>query len=210
MHLRRIMPALALAALGGAGFAPMAGAETIGRVDRVQNEVTAEAGESVRRLAASDPVEFGDRLRAHEDARLEATLIDDTQLTLGANAELVVDEYVYAPGAIGGRMALTVLGGTFLFRGGRVEAPGGGNVTITTAFATLGVRGTTVWGGPLDGAFAVFVIEGEVTVTNAGQTVTLTNGEGTTIPAADGAPEAPVQWGQARIDRAFETVTFTP
>lgn len=208
MHLRSSLAAMSF--LSALSFGSAAMAEVIGQVDRVQNEATAEAQGNVRKLAAADPVAFGDVLRAHAASRLEATLIDDTQLTLGENSVLTVDEYVYDPAKSGGRMALTILGGTFLFKGGRVEAPEGGNVTLTTSFATLGVRGTTVWGGPLDGAFAVFVLDGEVTVTNGGATVTLTNGTGTTIQSETSAPEAPVTWGQARIDRAIATISFGP
>lgn len=208
MHLSS--PLALVSFLSALSLAVPAMADVIGQVDRVQNEATAEAQGNVRKLAAADPVAFGDVLRAHEASRLEATLIDDTQLTLGENSVLTVDEYVYDPAKAGGRMALTILGGTFLFKGGRVEAPEGGNVTLTTSFATLGVRGTTVWGGPLDGAFAVFVLDGEVTVTNGGATVTLTNGTGTTIASETSAPEAPVNWGQARIDRAIATISFGP
>lgn len=189
----------------GAGMAETA---PIGQVDRVQNSVTADNAGKVRALAVADPLYFGEVLTSTADARLEATLADETQITLGENSSLVIDEFIYEPGTEGGSLAVKVLEGTFLFVGGKVEGPTGGNVEISTPFATLGIRGTTVWGGPLDGAFAVFVAAGEVTVTNAGQTVTLTPNMGTTITDAASPPQAPVEWKQEKVDRAFATMSF--
>ncbi len=196
-----------LSALGLAILSGWAEAQPIGQADRVRNEVTAESGGGTRTLAVGDAVLFGDKLSTGKDARLEARLDDETRLTLGENATLTLDEFIYAPEKSGNRLALAVLGGAFLFVGGRVEG-GDGQVQITTSFATLGVRGTTVWGGPLDGAYAVLVLEGEVTVTNAGSTVTLTTGEGTTIADEVSAPQPPVTWATAKVDRAIATVAF--
>ena len=150
----------------------------------------------------------GDMLVSHEQARLEATLRDATRITLGQNAELHIDDFLYAEGTPGGTLALRVLDGTFLFVGGKVEGPTGGNVRITTGFATLGVRGTTVWGGPLDGSYAVLVLKGEVTVSNGGGTVTLRANEGTTVADPASPPEPAVTWAKAKVDRALATISF--
>jgi hypothetical protein len=101
-----------------------------------------------------------------------------------------------------------VLEGTFLFVGGQSEQSEGGDVQIATTFATLGVRGTTVWGGPIDGAFGVLVLDGEVNVTNAGQSVTLGPGQGTTIADPQAAPQPVVVWPQDKVDRAIASVSF--
>lgn len=186
----------------------LADSSAIGQVDRVQNSVTAEREGATRHLAVQSPLFTADLLQSHKAARLEATLGDDTKITLGENAALRVEDFLYTPGSTGGRLSMRVLNGAFLFIGGKVEAPTGGNVEIATNFATLGIRGTTVWGGPLDGAFAVLVLSGEVTVTNAGTTVTLTPNTGTTIANADSAPQPPVVWGQDKIDRAIATISF--
>jgi hypothetical protein len=188
--------------------AAMAEEVAIGQAERVQASVTAESGGKERVLAAASPLFFGDALASQAGARLEAKLADDTRLTLGENARLVIDEFVYSPGAPGARLALSVLQGTFLFVGGRTEDSEGGEVEIVTTFATLGVRGTTVWGGPIDGAFGVLVLEGEVNVTNGGQSVTLGPGQGTTIEGPQGAPQPVVVWPQQKVDRAIASISF--
>lgn len=188
--------------------AGMAEKSAIGQAEKVQASVTAESGGKQRALAAASPLFFGDALASEDGARLEARLADDTRLTLGENARLVIDEFVYSPGAPGARLALSVLQGTFLFVGGRTEASEGGEVQIVTTFATLGVRGTTVWGGPIDGAFGVLVLDGEVSVTNAGQSVTLGPGQGTTIAGPGATPQPVVVWPQEKVDRAIATISF--
>lgn len=192
----------------GANGAP-AQSDPIGLVDRVQNTVIADNDGVQRALAVTDPIYFGETLTSQAAARLEATLADDSQITLGENSSIKIDEFIYEPGSEGGSLTLKVLEGTFLFVGGKVEGPNGGDVEITTPFATLGIRGTTVWGGPLDGAFAVFVAEGEVTVTNAGASVTLTPNMGTTVADATSPPQDPVQWKQDKVDRALATISFS-
>lgn len=202
---RAAILALAIAASGPA----LAEAAPVGQVDRIQNLVTAQRDGSTRDLALKSPLFADELLQSHDAARLEATLGDDTKITLGENAVLRIENFLYTPGSTGGRLSMKVLNGAFLFIGGKVEAPTGGNVDIATNFATLGIRGTTVWGGPLDGAFAVLVLSGEVTVTNAGTTVTLTPNTGTTIANADSPPQPPVVWGQDKVDRAIATISFS-
>ena len=42
---------------------------------------------------------------------------DGTQLTLGENATLVVDEFIYDPSKSGGALSLSVIRGAFLYVG---------------------------------------------------------------------------------------------
>ena len=95
-------------------------------------------------------------------ARLEAKLDDGTVLTLGQKGKLTVDEFVYRPGEQGNKLVLNATQGAFLFVGGKIEGPTGGNVSIKTPVGSLGVRGTTVWGGRIDGGFGVLLLKGEV------------------------------------------------
>lgn len=180
---------------------------TVGAVDAVQGAAEAVSAGRTRDLANTDPVLFGDRLRTGADSRLAVHLDDDTKLTLGEKAGLTIDRFVYNPDKGAGALALKVARGAFLFVGGKVEAAKGARVTITTASATLGVRGTTVWGGPLDGRFGVFVAEGRVTVRSRRGTVTLTRGQGTLVDS-QGRPSRVTTWAQPRIDRAFATVAI--
>jgi hypothetical protein len=138
---------------------------------------------------------------------LEAKLDDGTVLTLGEKGKLTVDEFVFKPGEQGNKLVLNVTKGAFLFVGGKIEGPTGGNVSIKTPVGTLGVRGTTVWGGRIDGGYGVLVLKGEVWVKTAHGTVDLKEGAGTMIFGKK-APQKAAAWPEDRTKRAVATISF--
>jgi hypothetical protein len=180
--------------------------EQVGKVDKVQGEASAYQQSQRRSLSPAAAVLYQDRLRTGASARLQATLLDGSQLTLGENGSLTVDDFVYKPGRRGGTLAIKVRG-AFLFVGGKVEGPRGGNVTIDTPIGTLGVRGTTVWGGRIDGGYGVIVLDGQVEVKTAKGTVVLNKGQGTMMWGG-GGPGKPAAWPDRRVKKAVATITF--
>jgi hypothetical protein len=90
---------------------------TVGAVDRVQAHADATQAWQTRPLAVNSDVYFKDRRHSGESARLQATLKDGAQLTLGENATLVVDEFVYDPFRSPGELSLRVVKGAFLTLG---------------------------------------------------------------------------------------------
>jgi hypothetical protein len=179
---------------------------TVGAVDKVQERAVAIQAGASRDLAASGPVYFRDKMQTGPGARLETKLDDGTVLTLGAKGKMTIDEFVYHPGETGNKLAIKVTKGAFLFVGGKIEGPTGGNVTIQTPVGTLGVRGTTVWGGPIDGGFGVLVLKGEVWVKTPHGMVDLKQGDGTMIFGKK--PEKAAPWPDERTRRAVATVSF--
>jgi len=194
--------AIILASLG------IARAETlaVGNVNESQGENQATLAGQTRALGSGNAVFFGDRIRTGADARLNAVLTDGSKLTLGEKGSLVIDQFVYNPGAQGGKLAVRVPKGAFLFVGGKIEGPTGGNVSIQTPVGTLGVRGTTVWGGPIDKGFGVLVLSGEVTVKTRHGTVTLREGQGTMVFGLK--PGKPAPWPADRVKRAVASISF--
>jgi hypothetical protein len=180
---------------------------TVGSVDKVQAHVDATQAGETRALAANSDVFFRDRCHSGEGARLQATLKDGAQLTLGENATLVVDQFVYDPFRSRGELSLRVVKGAFLYVGGRVEGLTGAKVRIQTPAAAIGVRGTTVWGGPIDNGYGVIALSGEVTVTGRRGTVTLKQGQGTML-FGDGKPQRAAAWSAGRMRRAVASITF--
>ena len=180
---------------------------TVGAVDKVQAQVEATQAGQTRALVVKSEVYFRDRCHSREGARLQATLKDGTQLTLGENATLVVDEFIYDPFRSRGELLVRVVKGAFLYVGGRIEGETGANVQIRTPVAAIGVRGTTVWGGPIDNGYGVTVLSGEVTVTGRRGTVTLKQGQGTML-FGDGNPPRAAACPTARGKRAVASITF--
>lgn len=196
------LPALVI----GAGV--LAGESQIGAAERVENRATAQSADRVRALGRADVVYFDELLRTHEAARLELRLVDDTRVTMGANAALRLDRFVFSSAEPGGALGIRLLEGAMLFTGGAVEGPDGGNVRIRARFAAITVRGTTLWAGPIDDAYGVLVLSGEARVANAGRVVTLVPGEGTTLRTTASPPSAPVVWPQDKVDRALAAVAL--
>lgn len=74
------------------------------------------------------------------DSAMTMRFIDNTSLTLGANAEIVVDDMVFNPDDHDGDVVNIRLGkGTFYFISGKVAKE---KVTLVTPTATIGIRGT--------------------------------------------------------------------
>lgn len=180
----------------------------VGGVERLEQEATATFEADTRRLAVEDAVFFQDLLETSQQARLAVALADGTRLTLGENASLRIDEFVYTPDSSTAEVGISLLKGAFQFVGGDAENMENSEVEINTGVGTLGVRGTTVWGGRIDGSFGVLVLEGSVTVRNESGEVTLGPGEGTMVDALDAQPSAPKTWPEEKVQRALSTVSF--
>jgi hypothetical protein len=165
-----------------------------------------QAGQT-RALVVESEVYFRDRCHSREGARLQATLKDGTQLTLGENATLVVGEFIYDPSMSRGALSIRVVKGAFLYVGGRIEGVNRATVQIRTPVGAIGLRGTTVWGGPIDNGYGVIVLSGEATVTGRRGTVTLKQGQGTML-FADGKPQRAAAWPAGRMKRAVASITF--
>ena len=181
----------------------------VGDVTRIQKTAIATFETSTRPLSTESPVLFEDLLQTGSGARLAVKLADGSEVTLGENCSLLVDAFVYSPENSQGELALDVIQGAFLFVGGKVEDVPNADVSINTPVGTLGIRGTTVWGGLIDDGFGVLTLEGEVIVSNTAGEVRLGPGEGTMISAPGQAPTAPKVWPEEKKTRAFATVNFS-
>ena len=192
----------ALVAFGA--FGASAPAQEVGTVTRVQGSAVAQRADEVMRLAPEVSVIRDDTVATGERSRLEVLLRDDSTLTLGENGRLVLDELIVGSGETTLRMSVS---GAFRLASAALRHTR--DSEITTPLATIGIRGTELWGGPIDGAYGVFLIEGEISVsTEIGTVVLDTPGTGTTLRAADAPPSVPVTWPQTKVDRAVAAVSF--
>jgi len=205
----RTMFYAAAAALAMLAVQPASAADPIGSVSRIQGESSAIVDGASAPLDLGASVFLNQEVSTGEAARLELTFSDGTQLTLGEKAKMILDSFVYSPADGTGKLSMAVTG-AFRFVSGQVTKQRETQVAVTTPVATVGIRGTEFWGGPIDDqALGVFLIEGAVTVTNANGEQTLdTPGQGTNIATPDAAPGPVTFWPQAKVDRAIATVAF--
>jgi ferric-dicitrate binding protein FerR (iron transport regulator) len=189
-------------------------ADPVGRVNKVQNEVQVISASGAAAAVIGTQVHMKDELRTGAGARLQVTFRDNTVLTLGENARLVIDRYVYDPGSGVGETVLQAAAGAFRFATGRMGNLKDKNISVVTPVAQIGVRGTEFWGGPIDGRYGVFLIAGEITVTTQGGSIALSgSGQGTDLPSPDlpaplDPPGVASPWPAEKVARAVDSVAL--
>lgn len=181
----------------------------IGVVDKVENEAKIVAGDNATAAIIGTPVRMRDELRTGAEGRLKITFRDETVLTLGEKASVIIDRYVYDPDKDIGETVLQATKGAFRFATGRIKAMKQHKIAVSTPVADIGVRGTEFWGGPIEGQYGVLLLGGKVTVSNQAGSVTLSApGQGTDIPSPLDAPGAVKPWGTDKIARAVASVAL--
>jgi hypothetical protein len=199
---RAFIVALLLAAVSPVALA----ADPIGKVDRVQGNAEGATDGTPAAIAAGSPVLLNEVMTTGPGARLALTLDDSTALTLGENAKLTIDRFVYDPS--GANALHANVAGAFRYISGKLQPGATRDASVTTPSAVIGVRGTDFWGGPIDGQIGVVLLDGSVTVTTATGTATLaTPGQGVNINAAT-ALSAVTTWPDDKRNRALATVAF--
>jgi len=179
----------------------------VGKVERVVGTAIAAHETTERALAAADALYFQDLIRTGDKARLSATLADGTDITLGAQASLLIDEFVYDPGASKRTLTLRSIAGAFVVAVDELKGLIDDKVALRTPVGVIDIDGAQVWGGLIDDAYGILALEGTAAVTTPAGMVALQQGEGISIE--DPAVPATVKtWPDDKVRRAFATVNM--
>ena len=108
--------------------------------------------------AVGSPVHTNDTVSTGAKGRLQVTFRDQTNLTLGENATVVIDRYVFDPDASVGEAALNTTKGAFRLATGRLSQMTKKNITVSSPFAAMAVRGTDFWWGSVQGQYGVLLV----------------------------------------------------
>ncbi|WP_269583252.1 FecR domain-containing protein [Roseibium sp. Sym1] len=87
-----------------------------------------------------DNVIYNERIETSGSGLVQVLLVDGSTFTVGANSDLVIDEFVYDPNAGTGKLVSTFGKGVARFVGGKLSKKRGG-VTVRTPVGTIGIRG---------------------------------------------------------------------
>ena len=117
-----------------------AGALPIGKAESVVPATTYVHGGAARDLVINDVVEQADVIRTTSNGSTRIRLLDDTMLTVGPNAEILLDKGIF-DGSQARTLSITVVNGAMRFVSGLSSRE---SYEIKTPLATLGVRGTVV------------------------------------------------------------------
>lgn len=153
---------------------PAAGAQRVGAAAAVHGIVQLAAVSGVRevgrKVASGEPIYLGDRITTGLKGRLQIMLLDETVFTIGPKAVIMIDEFVYDPNTSKGKIAATILKGTFRFVTGRISKRDPSKMVVRLPVGSIGIRGTSV-AGHTDGVSATVVLLGPGPNTNTGERV---------------------------------------
>lgn len=182
MKLTRREALVATAALGVAGAARAEDVEDgIGGVEDIVNYAWSTVAPDPREeMELEDDVYLNEVVETGEESALVVKFSDGSKLTLGENAKIVIDKYVYNPSTSTGEQAVTLTKGAFRFLSGSVPKA---NVKITTPTVTIGIRGTElIFDVADDGETEMSTVSGEADATDgSGETLTVAADESVVI-----------------------------
>jgi hypothetical protein len=135
--------AVAGVSLGGAAIAA-AGPQVVGIAAAVVNKVTIRqvGAPQYRPLLVRQRVALADQVATGERSQLQLLLLDKSTFTVGPNARLTIDRFVYDPH--GRSLAATVAKGAFRFMSGRPDRSGDASID-TPARSVSAVPSSRVW-----------------------------------------------------------------
>jgi hypothetical protein len=141
--------------------APALADDGIGKLVSMENEVWGTAVGAARIALAEAAAIFRNQLlETGDESAAEVRFIDASKLTLGANANAMMDEYVFAGDA--SKSVLTLTKGAFRFVSGQMPEK---NMKLKTPTVTIGIRGTELKIDVYDdGATELSTIEGAATI----------------------------------------------
>jgi len=141
-------------------------------VEAVQSPAWRDRGGVTVPLAAGMELKSGDVLRTGAGARAYLMLAEGSRVKLGEAARFTFHSRSLQP-AKSFRGALDVLAGAFRYTTGKLTKARSREVSIRVGTATIGIRGTDLWGRTDRDGDMVALLEGRIEVTRGGQTVEL-------------------------------------
>ena len=139
--------------------AAQTGAAAIGVTASVIKDVRLSNARSpkARPVVLRQRIALADLIQTGQGSQLQVLLLDRSSFSIGANATLRIDRFVYDP-ARGRNSGASVTRGAFRFMSG--QANRANNTAISSPVATIGIRGTVLEGAVGEGAAKI--AQGEV------------------------------------------------
>ncbi|MEA3004125.1 MAG: hypothetical protein QOH81_2913 [Sphingomonadales bacterium] len=136
--------AAAVAAASLVASPVLAQANAVGTQAAIRNKVEIRSAQTrkTRPAVLRERVILNDEVRTGGASQLQILLLDRTVFTVGANARVAIDRFVYDPAANSRAVGVSVARGAFRFMSGRTLGKPVGPVSVRTPVATIGIRGT--------------------------------------------------------------------
>jgi hypothetical protein len=154
------------------GLALPAGAVPQATVEAVQMPAWFSRDGRLQPLAPGQELRNGDVVNTGEGARATLRLAEGSAVKLGQGARMTFYSRSANPVRYF-RGALDIATGAFRYTTGLLRRAAGRDLTVRVGTATIGIRGTDVWGRSSDQEDLVCLLEGQVEIQHQGQTTTL-------------------------------------
>ena len=120
---------------------PAAHAVEVGVAAAVNSEAfgTPPGGARATKVLGANVI-YKERIETGASGLVQVLLVDGSSFTVGANSDLVIDEFVYDPNSGSGKLVATFSKGVARFVGGKLSKKRGG-VRVNTPVGTIGIRG---------------------------------------------------------------------
>jgi hypothetical protein len=182
LSLRAALVGVALLALHGTQASARVGVTSATDGDPLGKPPT--ANERVLRIGID--IQADEVVTTTNDDRAHLVFLDGTALTVGPNARVVIDKFVYDPDTKKGELALTAGKGVFRLVGGKISKTTA--ITVTTPSGTIGIRGgISIFSVSSLQTICNFIFGNSMTVTGSGSTQTATR-PGSQVIVNSGSP----------------------
>jgi hypothetical protein len=157
-----------LAALVFLAAPPLAVAqEKIGAATAVNPDTSGTPpGAAIRQVVIGQDVVHNERITTGVRGQTQILFLDQSSLTIGENADLTIDDFVFDPATSTGKLAMSTTKGILRYVGGALSKNANA-VSMVTPSGTLGIRGGVflMWLAPNGRLDVVFLYGNGLTVT---------------------------------------------
>lgn len=146
--------------------------------------------EAERVLRIGVDVQANELITTNANDRAHLLFLDGSSLTVGPNAQLTIDKFVFDPNTKTGELAINASKGVLRLVGGKISknAP----ITVTTPANTVGIRGgIAILDVKANQTDSVFVFGKDMTVSAGGQTQVATRAGSMIVTNLGGPPGLP-------------------
>jgi hypothetical protein len=200
--LRPIMALTAAVALAAPALA-----QTVGVNAAIRNKVLTKPANvaDLRPAVLKARVTLGEQVVTAGSSMLQILLLDRSNFTVGANARVTIDKFVYDPNRSASAVAASVARGAFRFMSSKSVHKMPGQTAVRTPVASIGVRGTVFEG--VVGPDAVRIALGEEAAAAAGgadqdsATLVILRGPAATATTPGGAIDVTANGQTITLDR---------
>lgn len=181
---------IALLATAALTLAPVASGAPVGVTSATDGDPLGKPpAENERVLRIGIDVQANEVVRTNANDRAHLVFLDGTSVTVGPNAQLTIDRFVYDPDTKKGELAINASKGVFRLVGGKISKSNA--ITIATPSSTIGIRGgISIFSVDNRQTIANFIFGTSMSVTGAGQT-TMATRPGTQVITNFGAVPGP-------------------